>query len=379
VREPVKQVHKEVAGTIAITGVGGGVGQAVLRALSFSSLKWRVVGCDVDPWAAGLYACDRGYVIPPAVDPEYIDRLIEVTTREQVQVLIPGSDPEVTALAAARDRVLSTGVLPMVGTAEAVELCRDKLAACRFFRENGLPFARTAVASQGFEVANEAGYPLVVKPVGGSASRGIAVVFDDVQLRQYIEDNGMIAQEYLVPESWGKPRQDVTHQDVMYNHLLRQEDEFSSQVVHDHKGELLGQFTSCNELKGGVPLKIDPRPEVKVEDTAREMASLLVDRGLVGPCNFQCKMTEKAPVFFEVNPRFTGITGVRAAMGFNEVEAVLRRLLLDEPLDSVRRDLQMRDDVVCSRYVSDLVVSRADLERGLSDGRVTARDNRRSL
>jgi len=299
--------------TMAVTGVGGGVGQSVLRALGLSSLPWRVIGFDVDPWSAGLYSCHSGYLLPYAHDDSYLDCLLEVLIREGVRVLIPGSDPELTVLASARERLLSEGIVPIVGSAEAVDLCRDKLAAFHFFHGHGLPFVPTVPAQEGFRLAEEVGFPLVVKPVGGSASRGVAVIFNEEQLQRYIDQEGFIIQEYLVPQSWGRTRRELTAQDVTQGDMLRQEDEISVQILFDHEGRLLGRFTSRNVLEHGVPMLIDPWPEAPVEEVALEMASLLVDRGLIGPCNFQCKLTGRGPLFFEVNPRFTGITAVRAA------------------------------------------------------------------
>ena len=89
-------------------------------------------------------------------------------------------------------------------------------------------------------------------------------------------------------------------------------------------------------------------------------------------CNFQCRLTERGPIVFEVNPRFTGATATGAALGFNEVEAVLRRLLLDEPIQSVRERLHVPENLVCSRYVTEMIVPRVQLEeiqrRGYVEG-----------
>jgi carbamoylphosphate synthase large subunit len=82
----------------------------------------------------------------------------------------------------------------------------------------------------------------------------------------------------------------------------------------------------------------------------------------VGPCNFQCRLTSEGVRVFEVNTRFTGITGVRAAMGWNEVEAVVRRMAFDEPVDAVRASLRRRYDVLGMRYVDEKLVSRRAFE-----------------
>jgi hypothetical protein len=64
-------------------------------------------------------------------------------------------------------------------------------------------------------------------------------------------------------------------------------------------------------------------------------------------------------VLYELNPRFTGITAVRAAMGFNECEAALRLFVLGEAPEAVARDLRYTEDTVCLRYVTEELVSRA--------------------
>jgi carbamoyl-phosphate synthase large subunit len=364
---------------IAVTAVGGGVGQSVLRALRLSSLPIRTIGFDANPWSAGLYTCSKGYSIPHSSDPSFIDQLLEKLLKEKVKVVILGSDPEVVAVSRARQRFLASGIFPVTGSAEAVRLCRDKLAGYRFFEEHGIPFARTVSAGEASALADEVGFPLIVKPVGGSASRGITIAFNKAQLEQQIKDETKIVQEYLIPESWRKKRHELTRQDVYEDGVLLQKDEISIQLVYDHEANLLGKFTSCNVLKDGVPMLIDPMTVPQAEEIALKMASLLAEKGLVGPCNLQCKITELGPIFFEMNPRFTGITAVRAAMGFNEVEAILRRALLNEPLEEVKKRLKVPDNLVCSRYITEAVIPRQNLETLKKQGSVEGHADKTTL
>jgi biotin carboxylase len=203
---------------------------------------------------------------------------------------------------------------------------------------------------------------LVVKPIGGSASRGVAVVFSRAELQPYLAQSGYIAQEAAFPTSWTRKDRGIVSETVHRGGSLRQEDEISIQVVFDHVGEHLGTFTSVNRLQSGVPIFVDPQRVPRVEEVVERMAEALRDRGLIGPCNFQSRLTEQGPKVFEVNPRFTGITGVRAAMGFNEVEAVLRRALFEEPIEAVRASLVQPTDRLSVRYVDEMIVPRARLE-----------------
>jgi carbamoyl-phosphate synthase large subunit len=67
-------------------------------------------------------------------------------------------------------------------------------------------------------------------------------------------------------------------------------------------------------------------PVVRAE--AERIAFALRPRG---PCNIQMRLHQGRPVCFEINVRFSGTTPMRARLGFNDVEAVLRHYVLGEP------------------------------------------------
>jgi carbamoylphosphate synthase large subunit len=351
--------------TIVITGVGGGVGQAILRALRLAQTDYRIVGLDMDPRGAGLYQCDEAYVVPAAKSSSYVSSLKDILARECPAVLLPGSDPELLVLARARSELEVTGTRVLVGSPAVVSICRDKLESARFFREHGSPFVRTVAAADALALADEVGFPLVVKPSGGSASRDVTVAFQRDDLAPYLNRTGYVVQEFAVPSHWNV-NQGAAGQDAVYKDgALRQEDEISVQVVFDHEASLLGMFCSVNRLQSGVPMFVDPASIPEAEAVIEKMAWLLAERGLIGPCNFQCRLAERGPMVFEINPRFTGISGVRAAMDFNAVDAVLRRMLVSESVESARSSLRRRMDVLGMRFVDEITVSR---ERFKGDG-----------
>ena len=55
-----------------------------------------------------------------------------------------------------------------------------------------------------------------------------------------------------------------------------------------------------------------------------------------GPINFQLRLTDRGPVVFEINPRFSGTTPMRALFGVNEVEAVIKKLISSEPTNNYK-------------------------------------------
>ncbi|MCH7889674.1 MAG: hypothetical protein IIA00_10425 [Proteobacteria bacterium] len=100
--------------------------------------------------------------------------------------------------------------------------------------------------------------------------------------------------------------------------------------------------------------------EPLLEAVAREGAELLGRHGMIGPCGITGRwLADGSWGYYEVNARFTGGTGMRAAVGFNGVEAALRHFVEgEEKPDCLTFD---KDRVAC-RYLAETVVRKGDLE-----------------
>ena len=109
-----------------------------------------------------------------------------------------------------------------------------------------------------------------------------------------------------------------------------------------------------------VPLEDD---EYGVRAAAEKMAKCLTELGQVGPCNFQSRITAEGPFFYEINPRFSGGSGMRAALGFNEVEACLRHLVLNQSAQEVRSCLATRYDQICGMHPAEMVMDMPLIEQ----------------
>jgi len=238
---------------------------------------------------------------------------------------------------------------------------RDKMLCSAFFESHGLPFARTARLLPIEEIPSVFRYPLIVKPADGSASRNVTVVFDEDALRSIECNTRLIVQEYLIPTAWGIPRSDLGPADAYRDGVLRQEDEISLQFLIGKDGTESGSFASWNKLRNGVPMVIEPMAMPEHAEVARQAVWALVELGHVGPCNLQGRVTSDGIVFFEVNARFTGITAMRTAMGFREVEACARHWLYGDDLATISPILRQPEDVACLRYVTEEIVDAAAL------------------
>jgi len=343
-----------------VTAVGGGVGQAILKALRLSGLDLFLVGTDVHPFSAGFSLCDRAYLVPRAEEEEYRTRIFEICSREHITYLFPGSDPELLSLARMKkDLLCSLGCQVIVSDEPCVQVCRDKLRTYEFFKEQSLPFAETVLYDSLEVLIERQGFPIIAKPLDGSSSSGVRVLFSREDIRTLHNVRRYMFQEYLIPVQWGKER--VTPQDVFASWEFRQEHEISIQVLKGLRGETLGIFVSENVLKSGTPMRVEPRSIPEVEHVALRIAEAFCDLGLFGPLNIQGKITRRGFVAFEVNPRFTGITAVRALLGFRECEAIIRYLEGEEP-NTIQSLLRPDTTKVALRFIDECIVSRESIE-----------------
>ena len=54
--------------------------------------------------------------------------------------------------------------------------------------------------------------------------------------------------------------------------------------------------------------------------------------GVKGPLNIQCRFVDGEIKVYEINPRFSGTTSIRAMMGFNEPEILINSNILGKKI-----------------------------------------------
>lgn len=340
---------------IMVTAVGSGIGLAVLKSLKESKLDCVVYGVDMNPWATGLYHCQKSFLVPPAVDPQYCESLRELCQEEAIDIVIPGSDPELPFLAEAAADFAAVETRVLVGSAASVKTCRDKLETYRFFAAKKFnTFAETCSLKAWNSTDRLNDFPLLIKPPGGSASQDVRIVFSEEELEQCLHYNKeYIVQKYFIPLSWKLKKSSLTREQLFENGQMLQRDQISAEVLLDCSGKPYAFMNCLTSLKQGEHITVAPYRSEEVEEAALKMAGALGEIGLIGPCNLDGFITEEGPRFFEVNPRFTGLSAVRTYFGFQEVEATIRLLHLKDNPDEVKGLLDFREDLYCSRYVTE--------------------------
>ncbi|MFT6002970.1 MAG: carbamoyl-phosphate synthase large subunit [Bacteroidia bacterium] len=277
---------------IAVTGIGGNVGQGIIRNIRNSYPDILIVGLDILEFTPGNYLCDKTYKVPYSYESNYIDTVVEIIKREKINLIIPSTDYEVYYLSLNQDRLNS---IIAASDAQIAKLYLDKYRTFIYHRENDIPFVKSWIP----EEYDSSEKDIIAKPREGRGSRGILINPDRI-------DNlpdGYMVQRLLV----GK--------------------EITTAVYATKEETLHGIFTMERELTNGATTKAKVIFEYneELERIAKKMISL---GGLKGAFNIQSIVTKEGEILpFEINCRISGTNSIRHNLGFQDVRYVIEEYL----------------------------------------------------
>ena len=97
-----------------------------------------LIGADMDLTAPALASCDLSFQVPPVSEPDYIDHIIDIIISNNVRMVFPLSDLEVSLFSESRTRVeRETGAVVFVPDNDTTQICVDKWHTY-FFQRNAV-------------------------------------------------------------------------------------------------------------------------------------------------------------------------------------------------------------------------------------------------
>jgi carbamoylphosphate synthase large subunit len=123
---------------ILLLGAGTGAANNLIRSLRAGDLDLVVVGAHVDRFTLRNSGADRNYLLPRSSHPRFTDALRTIVEREQIDLLMPNTDADVSVTSALRDVLPCRTFLP---SKSVIERCQDKYELGRFLDTQGVPVA----------------------------------------------------------------------------------------------------------------------------------------------------------------------------------------------------------------------------------------------
>lgn len=336
---------------VGITSIGSGVGQSIIDSCRLSELPLYTVGFGANVFAFGSYDCDTQDTLPNIYAEEYIVELVNKCKNHKIDILIPGLDDELYTISKNIDSFTRIGVVPIVPSVEVIELCRDKIKMSNILNVISDIFVNSYDRDTLIDKYNkkQIKFPLIAKPRGGYASNGLFVINSE-------DDFRFINEQHVIQEIAFPCDSDYNYKSYISNlkkGIVSQVSEISVQFVIGKKGNVIGKCATYNKLKNGAPIEVIPYENSDLWATLDAIINYLIKIGLRGPINIQGRNTNNGFKFFEMNARFTGITGLRAIMGFNEVEALIKDFL---DINPKVKELKLNDRRIGIRQVANRVI-----------------------
>jgi carbamoyl-phosphate synthase large subunit len=280
--------------TIIVTGIGGVVGQGIVRNARGMNRDLRIVGVNVSRVSAGNHLCDEVVEVPYAYDENYINAMLKVVSETGAELIIPSTDYESYYLAKHQVQF----AIPIAASpSEVTFFCLDKYRNWEAFSKHNIPFAPSVLPSQ-FKGEFE---QYIVKPREGRGSRGIHMQPANVSS---FDDTNLVQQLLEGPE-------------------------ITSTIYVLRNGSILGSITMRRELESGNTARAEVTNEydAEIETLAAQMMQAFPFRGSF---NIQSKVTSQGIVPFEINCRISGTNSIRSQFGFNDVAFTIQELLFNE-------------------------------------------------
>ena len=278
--------------------------QCFQKAAKKLNIKSNIIAGDCSSTAPAIYFADRYYIFPRISEPNYIDSLIDVCTKENIALVVPTIDTDLLLLSENKAYIESrTKARVLISNKEVVEICRDKTKTHKFLENDNFKVPKMYTLK---ELQKDIKFPLFIKPRSGSSSINAFRVNNEKELNLYLHIvNDPIVQEFIDGE------------EISVDVFL----DFDSNVITIVPR--LRIATRGGEISKG---KIIKDREI-INDVKRLMQALKP----IGQITIQLMRTKKGITYIEINPRFGGGAPMSIQCGADSCEN-LYRLLMGEKL-----------------------------------------------
>jgi carbamoyl-phosphate synthase large subunit len=259
----------------------------------------KIIAADSNTLAPGLYLSHKGVMLPSFDDKCFFEKLIELTKKENINVIMPSLDTILLAFSEKAEEFKELGVKILVSDPETIRITRDKWQTYARLKDV-IPYAKSFNDIREIDID----FPLFIKPREGSGSKDAYKVNSKIELDFYWHHiRNAVIQEYLCG------------------------DEYTVDCLADMEGNLVACVPRKRiEIRDGISTKSLIVQDENLEKLAKLLAGHLAFKG---PFFFQAKKDSYgSSKVIEVNARIAGtmcpssfsesnfhILGVRLAMG----------------------------------------------------------------
>lgn len=280
-----------------------------------------VIATDKNPDAPGFKYADKGI----AIDVKDFEKTLEVARKFSVDaVMTESNDFAVLTVAKIAKELNLIGISP-----EAAISATNKRIMREKWKEKNLPSPEFFVAEDlksAISSAEKIGYPVVIKPTDNMASRGVKIVNNSEEMKEFFSETLKYSSEGKVLIEEFMEGNELTVEGFVYKgdvHILTMSD----------KAKKIGFYSPCVSSSLDYPSSVDNQTKQKIISLVKEgIKALGIEKG---PTHTEVILTEKGPKLVETAARgggnyvFSKI--IQLATGVDIVKEYIKMLLKEEP------------------------------------------------
>jgi len=305
---------------VLIAGIGGAsLGTEIAKCLSLAK-RYSIYGCDISTIAFGHYMNDFEKTFVADTN-NYVESVISICKKNKIRYIIPGGEKPMVLLAKGAKQMMDADVTVVSNSPEVITTFSDKKKGFEKLSSLGFTIPLTKEISESKDL-EKFPFPAIVKPSSGTGgSDSVFLAEDKDQCLAYLEllkrnKRKAIVQEYISLDEGeftigvlSLPDQSVVDAVVMKR-------------VFNSKLSISFQNSSGLISSGYSQGLIADFPKFKKQ--AIEIAKAVSSSGAI---NIQARVKKGVLIPFEINPRFSASTYLRALAGFNEIDFALQNLV----------------------------------------------------
>ena len=355
----------------AILLLSGGslVGQNVIQALRSRRHQLRLLATNSIATEPSLQDFDEVKLVAPTLgnEKQLSALLIEWMKASDIKLVIPCRDDDVVFLSKFAHQYPHVTSRLLCGSHQMAESMLDKWKSWQFANLYDLPFAPTALATDRQAVQNileQYGFPLIVKPRVGFASRGVKFVMTMEQLENVIGNELVLVQKYLGDKQPLYDYMRETQDDGLPLFHSFESVKHSIQAMIATDSSVIDIFATIHTMRRGISVGITKDLSEDALILGDLCAKAFAKHGWQGPVNIQCHRNTKGELeIYEFNGRFTGATAGRLLLGFDEVGVAISHFTHCDLEELIKVETSSITRQLTSRYTS-LTVQRSLETRG---------------
>lgn len=289
--------------TILLTTVGCPGGITMINALKNNGERSvKIIGTDMNPYAAGHYFVDKFYTVPAGKDPGYAVVIEELAQKESVDIIFPQSSTDVMPLSQKRDYFWNMGIPILIPHTASAKPCDNKGLMYQTFEGSDIPIPDFRIISSLEELigaAHSLGYPqktICFKPTVAKGSRGFRILSANVDklnelIRKRVEDSTFSLEDCIRILEKANP-----FPDLLVSEFLEGREE-TVDLLCDNGEVLLGFPKTREAIKAGLAMFFRVLPaDSELMDYARSIVKKL-------QYDYFINIQFKGGKLLEINPR----------------------------------------------------------------------------